>query len=289
LRKRRKNDPILNSGTLDILLMRAASPVPYREWLGHQFAVYLLSLLLFLRKYVFIPMVLAVTASIMGTGSASSIILNGVAIFFVVDVDNLIFSFLHSKDQIEKLEEEGSVHLNFRENRYIRFLAVFSMAMLSFSLITIVMQQQAILKKFGVCSDPNGVFKAGGLFIIAFLFMSYFIAEIAVPLSERCFPNPAGNVPRKSASPDDWAAAASSEGKLELKAQAIAIGYIVFQGVLGGLFFWYIVKAFFYAVLGENMEKYTKLYGTDPYSLASYIQNVKDKLQATADYYSYYY
>lgn len=130
-RKRMSNNPIIDSITFGKLFGCSPGDVSAYDLWSTFISMSILYIILFVRKYAFIPMVIAVTASVMVGNSAEDIILNGVAIFFVVEVDNILYSFFLNKDEQTQLENQGTLELDFQETRYLRLMTLLSGAILS--------------------------------------------------------------------------------------------------------------------------------------------------------------
>eukprot|EP00475_Leptophrys_vorax_P025421 TRINITY_DN35619_c1_g1_i1.p1 TRINITY_DN35619_c1_g1~~TRINITY_DN35619_c1_g1_i1.p1 ORF type:complete len:724 (-),score=159.62 TRINITY_DN35619_c1_g1_i1:73-2244(-) len=229
-----------------------------------------LEAVLFVRKYMFIPLVVAVTNSVIVDQPANQIILNGVAIFFVVDIDNLFYDFFHDKGEKDVMEEQGKLELKPRESRYLKLISLISAAALMTALIIVLKDKSKILSLWKKCEDPNGLFRYGGLFTIIMLFVGYFLAEILVPILELIWPTEAkkklkrkGSGLRTSLKEIDWHALATSEGKLHITHQLVAVTYILAQGAAGGGIFWAIVVGYYYTYIGKNQKNFSN---TDLYA-----------------------
>jgi hypothetical protein len=253
-------------------------------------SLFFLESVLFIRKYMFIPLVLAVTCSVIVDQPANQIILNGVAIFFVVDIDNLLYDFFHDKGEKEKMEEEGELEMSPRESRYLKLVSLLSAAMLTTALILVLTAKKQILSSFKKCSDPNALFRYGGLFVIILLFVGYFLAEILVPILELIWPTDKKKSTksiRQSWHEFSWQQLATSEGKLTVISQLIAILYILAQGAAGGGIFWGIINGYYYFYIGRNEKNYSNEDAYTDQATAIY-SSIRTGIEDSLNY-AYYY
>jgi len=293
LRKLYKTNPEIASISWRKLLCRDPPDAKYP--LSSMWATTLtlatLEAVLFIRKYMFIPLVVAVTCAVIVDKGANDIILNGVAIFFVVDIDNLFFDFFHDKGEKDEMEENGKLEMNPKEARYLKLISLISAAMLTMSLILVLTDKAAILSFMNKCSDSDGIFRYGGLFVICLLFIGYFVAEISVPILELFWPTDSkrrkSNL-RESFKDISWQQIASTDGKLHFGSQTIALLFLLSQGALGALIFISIVVAYNYVYIGYKAAKWSN---TDHYETqaTSILSEIRTGYEDTISYSSYYY
>jgi hypothetical protein len=210
-------------------------------------------------------MVIAVTASVMVGNSAQNIILNGVAIFFVVDVDNIFFSFFMNSDEQEKLKEQSTMNLDKRDTRYVTLISLLSGIVLTAVLVLVPIFKSEILSALDYCKSDYGLFRGGGLFCVCLLFGSYFLAQLGVPVIGLFYRD---NGRKKSLSglkaafSEGWFNVSTSRGVLNFISQIRALLFIVVQGVAGAFLFILIVKGYYEGNYGFSLAKYNAV---DPY------------------------
>jgi len=292
LRKLYKSNPEIAAITWRKLLCREPADAKYP--LSGMWATTLtlgtLEAVLFIRKYMFIPLVVAVTCAVIVDKGANDIILNGVAIFFVVDIDNLFFDFFHDKGEKDEMEENGKLDMNPKEARYLKLISLISATMLTMSLILVLTDKAKILSFMNKCSDSDGIFRYGGLFVICLLFIGYFLAEISVPILELIIPTDKKKKTnlRESFKEISWQQIASTDGKLHIGSQSIALIFLLSQGALGALIFISIVVAYSYVYIGYKAAKWSN---ADHYAdqATSMLADIRTGYEDTISYSSYYY
>jgi hypothetical protein len=173
----------------------------------------------------------------------------------------------------------------------LKLVSLISAAMLTLALILVLTAKKQILSAFKKCSDPNALFRYGGLFVIILLFVGYFLAELLVPILELIWPTDKKKSKksslRQSFNQLSWQQLATSEGKLHVVSQLIAILYILAQGAAGGGIFWAIIIAYYYFYIGRNEKTFSSDDAYADQATAIY-QSIRTAYENSLNY-AYYY
>jgi hypothetical protein len=80
---------------------------------------WIIALLTYARRYLLSVFVVACSVAVMSGSNAQDILLNGLAIYFILEVDNLLFDVLHSNSWKEKMQDELKVGYKDSFRKYV--------------------------------------------------------------------------------------------------------------------------------------------------------------------------
>jgi hypothetical protein len=92
---------------------------PHQNWV-FKFKYFLFLLINYIRRYVLTFLVVGVTAVVMNNQTAESLILNGLAVYIILEVDNVMYRTLNTEKSLLEIEKHALVEMSESRSWYLK-------------------------------------------------------------------------------------------------------------------------------------------------------------------------